>query len=742
MSQPISVVPIKTGLEKDKEPFILENDAFPVLDDAYLYQGKIVKKQGNQHLGRLVQVDTDLALGDTGASPFTANIITTLPAAALGISPGSATIDIAAPVGPLAYTDDGEGVLTAPGPYVGTIDYVTGAISINHPAAAASAVTITFEYYTGRPVMGLSVKEKTTTNIEDLVAFDTVKANIWHKGTNKFEDISVDTAGAVVQWTGSDSQFFWVNNYYLDTSGNKLLWATNNKQYSVSGGGLDQDGISIYNGTGWEVQTPQLDAGGTRFLNGCRLLVSYKNRMLALNTLESSAVSGVVATRHSNRSRWSQNGVPYTDTIGGFQADSWYDVQVGKGGYIDAPTSEAIMSCGFYKDVLIVFFERSTWKLTYTGEAALPFIWNRTNTNDGCESTNSIINFDKGIMAVGDKAIIASDSYNVERIDDKIPLEVFKFHNQNDGPARVYGIRDFFFRFAYWTFPNLTGAGTYPNRILVFNYDDGSYSIFNDSYTCFGYYQASEDLTWEKATFSWESSSRRWNSSAFQSDYPAIVGGNQVGFVNILNTTTTQDISLYVTNITQAEECIVTAPVNNLVEGQYVYFSSVQGMTEINGITGKIVAVPGATTLTVDIDTSGFSAYTASGFLSVKSNIEIITKRYNPYFAGGSNTRLKYLDVFVNKTDSGEFTMELYIDSSRTAPIDTVIVSTAQDYGPDIPMEKMWQRVYLSGDGQFVQFKITMSEAQMKDVSNQQAEIVINALNIWLSQSGSLMSYT
>ena len=43
-------------------------------------------------------------------------------------------------------------------------------------------------------------------------------------------------------------------------------------------------------------------------------------------------------------------------------------------------TDEQIISCEFIKDRLIVFFERSTWELAYTGNEVLPFIWQKINT--------------------------------------------------------------------------------------------------------------------------------------------------------------------------------------------------------------------------------------------------------------------------------------------------------------------------------------------------------------------------
>src|SRR4029077_9716800 len=60
------------------------------------------------------------------------------------------------------------------------------------------------------------------------------------------------------------------------------------------------------------------------------------------------------------RVRFSQNGDP-TDT-----ANGWLEDVPGRGGYIDAPTKEAIISAEFLRDRLIVFFERSTWELVYT----------------------------------------------------------------------------------------------------------------------------------------------------------------------------------------------------------------------------------------------------------------------------------------------------------------------------------------------------------------------------------------
>jgi hypothetical protein len=754
--KPYPIVPFTTGLERDKQPFLLENDAFPQLSNCYLYQGRIERRLGNKLLGRLVERVVVKYAGVLNKGDITyTNTLASFP-----ISPGSVSIVITDPNPPGAtlytFVDNGSGVLFAGAGTSGTINYITGVFVINFPALPLllgpllDDVTATYEYYTCRPVMALPLEETVAINAEDLKAFDTRKANLFDNALGRFIDISFNMAGAAIQWNGTDSDFFWTWNYYegvrVGGAHDKIFWATNNIALTA---GL-QDGIQVYNGVGWTAQNPRLNAGATRYLRGCLILVSYRNRMVALNTIESAAAFPA-ATRCPNRARWSQNGTPLTDGdavyLTNFDVTAWQDDVVGKGGYIDAPTSEQIISCGFYKDTLIVFFERSTWQLFYSGNENLPFIWQRINTQFGSESTHSVVGFDKGIFAVGNVAIVTSDSVNVERIDLKIPTEVFGFHNQNDGPKRVYGIRDYFYQFVYWTFPNLAENGTYPNRVLVLNYLDGSYSFYDDSYTCFGYYQSINDLIWRNANFSWQNADpRTWTSGMSQSDFPSVVGGNQQGFVMILDQNVSNDKSLYITNITQAAFAVVTSPNHNLVKNQFVKFTGVLGMTEINNLVGKVTSYT-ANTFTVDIDSSAFTAYTASGFLIVLNGYDVITKKFNPFYTAGQKLRSSYGDFYVKKTTAGAVSIDFLVDDSYDNPISTLVMSTAKEYGPLTSVNKVWQRVYPDCAGQYLQMHIYLSDDQLRnpetflEAEPSKENIVIHAINFWMAASGRLQSY-
>ena len=61
---------------------------------------------------------------------------------------------------------------------------------------------------------------------------------------------------------------------------------------------------------------------------------------------------------------------------------------------LDAATEEGIVSCAFLNDRLIVQFERSTWEIVYSQNAAEPFYWQKLNQGLGSQSTFSTVLLD------------------------------------------------------------------------------------------------------------------------------------------------------------------------------------------------------------------------------------------------------------------------------------------------------------------------------------------------------------
>lgn len=727
--QKFLVAPFEIGQENDVEPWLLPEKAFSQMENVYLYRGRVKKKFGFTHLDRLRTVLTAQALGNTGASPFTVNILTTLGLTGQ-IIPGTVTINIAAPVGPLTFTEPAtpDGTLQdATLTYTGTINYNTGALTLNHGAGAASAVTIDFTYAKCLPVMGCCQRQIPAINAEETICFDTESAYIYNTATGIFNDITP----AGTPWTGSDAQFFSTTNYYVDAAGNNLLWVVNNNA-------ADRIRYFAGTGTGWTVFVPQLNAGGTRFLWTSLLIVPYRNRLVCLNTTERDTAAGTT-TNYKNRARWCKNASPLTVT-------HWDDTTVGKGCYIDAPTNEAIRTAQFVKDVLVVGFERSTWALKYSGNKVLPFYWERVNTEEGCESPWSSVIFDDAMLQVGYRGITASNSTGTQRIDLRIPDIVQEFHNQNDGQARVHGIRDFNNQMVYWTYPNSASNGTYPDKILAFNYYENAFSVFDSHFTALGYYEPFNDVTWASLTSTkWQDADFSWNSGQIQSGYPSIIAGNQVGFVAQLKEITTNDVSLYITGATQALPCVLTVPNHNLQTGQCIHISNVIGMTELNDNYYFVVRVNAnsfslqeldANGDRVNVDSTGYTAYESYGLITLIDNFSLLTKRFNFFTADDSKVRIKKINNLLDTTDAGEVTLNVYMDQNSTTPVGVYTVETEQSDYPPLTTDKEWIDVFINTVGNFLQLEFTMNDSQLITPDQNTADFTLHAIGIEAAPSG------
>jgi hypothetical protein len=367
------------------------------------------------------------------------------------------------------------------------------------------------------PVQGLKVYYTTTGN-QQLVGFSTTKAYLLISVPNiMWSDISFfQTTGAPISWTGGNDDFFWTTNFASS------LWVTNNV-----------DPLRFWNGSttqGWNNQRPIVN--GTTRMTACLLIIAHKGRLIALNTTEGGST-------FTNRARWSQIGTPYVLASGGDPAvvpptpfaiddNAWRDDIPGKGGFIDADTNEQIVSCAIVRDVLIVFFQRSTWRLRYTGNEILPFIWERLNTQYGSESPLSSISFDEGILSFSRYGFIEADTNSVDRIDLKIPDQSFfnmRFGTTLNSLRRVQGIRDYYRATAYWCYEDVDTNTGINNRVLAYNYLDKTWAIFKQPFRCFGYYKQFNDLQWQNATFAWETANQPW-SGPEQSQFPQVVAGD------------------------------------------------------------------------------------------------------------------------------------------------------------------------------------------------------------------------
>jgi hypothetical protein len=729
---PFYLEAFKTGLEKDKPDFKLAPDACTVLQDSFVWRERISRKKGYQKIGRLLRILTAQALGNTTGDPHAGNIKTVLTLEANAeIEQGSVTISVAAPNAEV-FTEPAtpDGTLVGDGGGTGTINYATGAYTLVSGAGwgAGQAITADFNYAPGLPSMGIGLRELPAINAEQTIAFDTKYVYFWDTVDQRFEE-----AGAGTTWSGSDSQFFSVSNYSSATVGDAVIVTNFNK-------GVSPDPIRYYNGA-WANFLPAVDGVGNE-LHQCRFLVPYYGYLIALNTWEGATLGAAV--NYPGRVRWSALG-------DAFAANAWRSDIAGQGGFLGDITSESIVSFALVRNTLVVGFEKSFWRLRFTGNGQFPFEWERVDGEFGVESPFSVVTGDISQVSVGSRGIVTCDGLNAKRIDEKIPDVVFDMHNENEGVQRVHGVRDYDKKLIYWTFPDKDTDRTFPDRVLVLNYDNMSWSFFKDSLTCFGVLQEFDDKRWSDfPSTKWEDAQFTWVDSSMQALYPDIIAGNQQGYIVRMQQLASNDPALAITVITPGTPVQLTIPNHNFTSGQCVRVTGILGTSNTLNNTSYQVQYVDDNNITlfdaddIPITLAGGSTYLGGGEVALLHDYRVRFKKFH-FLKEGKSTELGYIDFLINQTDNGEFNVDIYADNNDTTPVNigdsffNTTVST-QFYDSDLSgQERLMHRFFSRMHVQFLQFELNLTTAQKLDDQIHDSDIEIYAITLWASTSGRIV---
>ena len=752
-----------SGLQKYFQPFLIPERAFPILQNCFCYRGRVERKRGYKLLGRLRRELTTAAMGNIsagGAGTFTFNIFTGLGVLAAEpnaeLEPGvltTITIAIGAPISQTLTDATGTGtmVVGGAGPITAaSVNYATGVLSITFSGAAgASAATFSGAYYPTLPVMGLKQRTVSSLSLEQDIFFDTKYIYTYSGG--QFDQI----AGSPV-WQATDIQFPYVANYFFTAAGNPIFWITNeNVASTVTGPGP----MYYFDGTTFTIFNPELDNPATEQMWGALLVVPYKNTLIFMNTWEGAAFPG---TNQPNRIRWC--GIFQDPTLQAGASSSWRSDIAGFGGFADLPTTEQIVACGIIKDTLIVKTETKSWKIVFTGNQDVPFEVQLINQELGAESTNSSIAFDRGLFTVGNYGVTTDDTVNVQRIDISIPNLVFSIANEgaDDGPERVYVVRDYQKQLVYWLYPEGGTARIYPNKILVYNYVNQTWAIYNDSFTALGNIQSilADSPTWEEEERTWEEDDDTWGAATITAGFPFVGLGNAQGFVFRLDIEQiSNDPSLTVRSYTgTTEPVVITSPNHGLEIGMVVELSGgiptpLSGIWIVSEVTQDTFTLIQDSTYQTPTTLPAPGSYLGNAQVRKIDNFLIETKHFSIFYEKAKQCKILYVDFFVDTTPSGSFKADVAINETRvefvndprtsTAMLGTNIVSTAaaSSFIPgQFLQQKVWKRLHVNAICQ--NFFIQMSMGNESILSNETNgnDFALNAMTLYVTENARMIA--
>lgn len=743
------IAPLSTGLETDKRPWMIPDDAFAELENAYVFRGRVRKRFGSTFTGtgstssqtaqlfsraRYAVDTTDNAGASTAGKKVPGHVF---------------AIGQMFSIGDEIFTVNATGT---PGTMITTGSATTHTYNTTDGAfvfAGATPLT-TIYFYPATPIMGLTLYETPTIINNVAFAFDTQFAYSFTSGAWN------NVANSPV-WHGSNSQFFWACNWQGANTSTVTMFVTNfNATQNAAPGANDDNMYSYSPSAGWATFKPKFLVAGD-FVQSARIIVPFKDRLILLNTIEQNA-GGTLNTHYPARCRFSHNGTPIPDNTNG----SWLEhneVGWNGAGWIDAATDEEIVGAEFIKDRLIVYFESSTWELAYTGNQIQPFVWQKINTELGAEATFSTVPFDKFILTVGNTGVHACTGGNVERIDSKIPDQIFNIRNDNDGIYRVHGIRDYFTEMVYWSFPEVganNNSDTYPNKVLVYNYKNDSWALNDDCITAFGYFEQQGDRTWADSTFTWEENEYTWGSGIIEASARRIVMGNQQGYILYLDTEMPRNApSLQITDITiVGPQTYLTIPSHSLQPGDYIYlengYETGPVTLTLSGTIYQVYLVVDANTVSIgQVDFT--STYLGGATAARVSNIYIKSKQWNPYIDKGLNVSVAKIDFGVAKTDNGEVYIDYYTSSSNIPLVTNAIASDtilgqgnilethAYHYvARETTQDRLWHTIYLQSQGECVQIVISMNTAQLTDPYISFSDFQLEGIMLYTNPTGRL----
>lgn len=440
-----------------------------------------------------------------------------------------------------------------------------------------------------------------------------------------------------------------------DSTKDCIRWYNGNPVTTAIPGGTPN--LQFTNLGGWVNFCPPLTTGNVGtfsvgdlpplqyYLVGARMIVPFKDRLLFLGPVVQASTGG--AKYLQDTIIYSQNGTPYyTASFPGSvstttdyteqlvplnqtaQPSAFFENQAGFGGFISAGYARPITSVSPNEDALIVGFADRQARVLYTGNDVIPFNFYIINSELGSEGTFSTVTLDRGVLSQGGRGFILTSQIESQRIDLDVPNEIFQVRLQDQGSRRVAAQRDFINEWVYFTYPSNKFDCRFPTRTLQYNYREGTWGVFNESYTTYGLVRFQDGDTW--ATIgskysTWSKWNDPWNAGTSTPKQPQVLAGNQQGYVlrreegtgegkslNINNifiplTGTGIGSSSTFTGITSANPCVITA-VHTYTVGQTVTINSVPGMTELNGNTYKIIAVTGGS-FTLSLNSTGFTPY-------------------------------------------------------------------------------------------------------------------------------------
>lgn len=502
---------------------------------------------------------------------------------------------------------------------------------------------------------------------KQLLAVDQNYLYKYNTGTGVFDQVAF--GGSMAAYTG-----FNVSAKDLYISGTSYPTSSNGPRFVFTGEGITPNAggsaIFFYDGTNVKDFTDAVDnpdysppPGGA--LTSATYVLWFNERL--------NFIVPVIAGVEYNQ------GVLYSGirTVSG-NGDKF---DVPGSGLFQADTYQFITGASILGQIMVLNFDRMAYTLEKTKDAFNPYFGRAVPGVLGTNAKFSAISWDDVVDSWGKTGILGADGRRNLRADNKIPDFTRDEVDQQDFNL-TYGGFDRVNNQFLWAYKESETESDTQNAVLVKNYEENTWSIYDQRFSVLGQTDLGLNQTWDDidetsgnpSWSQWDTTEEIWDRIGLEVAVQKTLAGDDLGFIYNIN----QDYDDYFTTISAVgvgATTTLTVAATGILPGDLVTVSNVQGMVELNNFdpatntqSGDLYEVISATptSIVLNVDSTLFSAYTPNtGNISKVISFEAETIPFNPYRSSGRRCFISHVEFLID-TNGGNLKVDVFADQQET----------------------------------------------------------------------------
>lgn len=346
-----------------------------------------------------------------------------------------------------------------------------------------------------------------------------------------------------------------------------------------------------------------------------------------------------------------------------------------------ADTSQAITGATILGQVMIHNYERHSYTMEKTRDAFNPYFGRAVPGVLGTNAKFSAVSWNDTVRSLGKTGILGTDGRQNLRIDNKEP-----YFTANDVDQisfnLIYGGFDRLNNQFLWAYKQSESSSDTQNYVLVNNYEENTWSIYDQRFSVFGQTDVGLNLTWDEidettgneSWSTWDTTEEIWDRIGLGESVQKTLAGDDFGFIYEIN----QDFDDYYTSInaiSTGSTTTINVTATGILPGDLITISNVQGMIEINNFDpstneqiGDLYEVLSSTptSITINLDSTEFSPYIPNtGNLSKIISFYAETIPFNPYRSQGKRCYVSHVEILI-ENNGGKLLMDVFADQQTT----------------------------------------------------------------------------